>query len=135
MRACACGMEIGPRAEQCKSCYQRKWRANNPEKSLAQIRRKNERQRVLKKKWCQRGRAKHNKIAYYGKIYLATPEWVDMQALYAMYDHCPPGMHVDHIVPIQGENVCGLHVPWNLQYLTAQENSRKRNKVILQGEI
>jgi transcriptional regulator with XRE-family HTH domain len=36
---------------------------------------------------------------------------------------------VDHIVPITGKNVSGLHVPWNLRIITREENSRKNNKV------
>ena len=37
---------------------------------------------------------------------------------------------VDHEIPLQGEDVCGLHVPWNLRVITQDENLKKSNKLV-----
>jgi hypothetical protein len=37
---------------------------------------------------------------------------------------------VDHVVPLQGEEVCGLHVPWNMEVITQDENLKKSNKLV-----
>jgi hypothetical protein len=47
------------------------------------------------------------------------------------YRKCFPGYQIDHIVPLLGKKVSGLHVRWNLQYLTQEENIHKGNKVDL----
>lgn len=57
----------------------------------------------------------------------ATPAWADRNSLADIYRKCPVGLQVDHIIPIKGHNVSGLHVPWNLQYLSLSENSSKGN--------
>ena len=57
-----------------------------------------------------------------------TPKWTDMKKIKEIYLNCPKDMQVDHIVPLQGEFVSGLHVVENLQYLTPKENQIKANK-------
>ena len=69
----------------------------------------------------------------------ATPFWLtkehilEMQEIYKDAQDLlwlnEEGLHVDHIVPLQGKTVCGLHVPWNLQILTSSKNIRKSNKL------
>ena len=68
----------------------------------------------------------------------ATPAWLteehfkQMQRYYTVREWVQSilgeNIEVDHIEPLQGENVRGLHVPWNLQLLTELENIRKGNK-------
>ena len=64
------------------------------------------------------------------KIRVATPKWGDKAAVNRFLDGCPEGHHLDHILPLRGKTVCGLHVLENLQYLPAQDNIRKSNKVV-----
>lgn len=65
------------------------------------------------------------------RVRKATPKWADLAAIREFYKNCPEGYHVDHIIPINGKDVSGLHVIDNLQYLPAMENLKKSNKVIL----
>lgn len=60
----------------------------------------------------------------------ATPPWANQQRIAKLYEECPDGYHVDHVIPLQGRNVCGLHCEDNLQYLPAHENHVKSNKFL-----
>jgi len=64
-----------------------------------------------------------------------TPIWAELDLIKEFYKKCPKGYHVDHILPLKGKTVSGLHVIADLQYLTAEENLRKHNKLILQNEF
>lgn len=80
------------------------------------------------------------KMRYLYALDQATPTWLtkahweEMEAFYAKAKRLTLEsgikMHVDHIIPIRGETVRGLHVPWNLQILTATENISKSNDIV-----
>jgi hypothetical protein len=59
---------------------------------------------------------------------LQTPKWSDLNKIAKFYRDRPEGYHVDHIEPLNGVYVCGLHVIENLQYLTAFDNLSKGNR-------
>ena len=73
------------------------------------------------------------------RIKQATPQWLTKEDLELIKDFYREAQriseetgvrhHVDHIIPLHGENVSGLHVPNNLQILTEKENLSKGNKV------
>ena len=97
----------------------RKWQAENPEKARAAAR-----------KWAAKNRVKlrSDKAARRASERNATPSWVDKAVLQKIYAAASrAGMEVDHIVPLKHPQVCGLHVPCNLQLLTKSENCSKRN--------
>lgn len=72
----------------------------------------------------------------------ATPKWVDRAPIVAVYQQCIAATqttgiphHVDHIVPLRGKNVSGLHVSWNLTVVPAAENLRKGNRMVATGVL
>jgi hypothetical protein len=93
------------------------------------------------KKYSKNNRGKVNaRTARYRATKLqATPKWTtkehkkEMQALYIEANRITKETgarhHVDHIVPLQGENVCGLHLPCNLRIILGSENESKNNRV------
>ncbi|HHQ2714262.1 TPA: hypothetical protein ACSPMB_000091 [Pseudomonas aeruginosa] len=65
----------------------------------------------------------------------ATPKWADPKLIQQVYDLAAKteqesGVphHVDHVVPLRGKNVCGLHVHYNLAVMTAKANKEKSNR-------
>lgn len=56
------------------------------------------------------------------------PKWADLRSISEFYRNRPKGHHVDHVIPLNGKNVSGLHILSNLQYLPAIENEIKSNK-------
>lgn len=81
--------------------------ANNSANEIARVRRR-------------KGRIKH------GELLMSQAEKVEVQGL---YDFCRifKGFEVDHIIPLNGKTVSGLHVLSNLQVLPVSENRSKSN--------
>jgi tRNA nucleotidyltransferase/poly(A) polymerase len=120
------------------------WQLANPEKANANARKwveKNkEKSRKSKMRYfsanLERHCAQQNKRR--ATKLNATPKWLtdfDYDYMLSIYTQAKQleildgiERHVDHIVPLRGKNVSGLHVPWNLQILTATENISKNNK-------
>jgi len=139
--------------------YQRQWVKENPETVRAMQRRwrgeNPEKVRATFKKWVQNNpdayqaalqRYKEKDPDAYRAFRLTSqrnrearklqqmPQWVIYEELLTVYANCPAGMHVDHIIPLrgitfEGNPVSGLHLPWNLQFLTPLENSKKHNRM------
>ena len=73
-------------------------------------------------------------IEYYTQLYQAFPAWCSGHPDFTEInrearDRRARGddVHIDHIVPLVSDIVCGLHVPWNLQVIGADQNVRKSN--------
>jgi len=109
------GKEVRAKRKDKKKVYDKWWKYNT-ESGKAKIKRDKS---IYGREYCSRRRARsrHPLSELYRKEILE------------IYKNCPKGKHVDHIMPLNGENLSGLHVPWNLQYLDAIENIKKSNKI------
>ena len=135
-------------ATQCKSCVKinsaRHYRANAEaiKASTAQYHRDNpEFVLAVNRRWNSLNKDKRN---YYTRLRQAsklnaTPPWLteaqkqEIAHLYWLsrdaYLTTGEKYEVDHIIPLRGKDICGLHVPWNLQVLPADLNRKKSNNV------
>jgi len=57
-----------------------------------------------------------------------TPSWANQEKINFWYECCPKGYHVDHIIPLNGKYISGLHIETNLQWLTPLQNMKKGNR-------
>lgn len=116
--------------------YEKNWERYSKSNSL--YRKKNfEQMSAYKKEWINNNRGKVN--AYFAKRRVlrisATPSYANLAKIEEIYKEAArltkeTGIqhHVDHIVPLKGKTVSGLHHEDNLQILTATENLIKHNK-------
>jgi len=109
--------------------YGKKWRNENAEHS-----------KEYQKRWLVMNRHIHNaKCAKRRAAQLnATPKWANQESIKSLYSLASflnmatfsNGYHIDHIIPLQGKNVCGLHVENNLSILRAFDNRSKGNSFV-----
>lgn len=109
--------------------YMKDWRKTNPEKC-----KKTAAKKYFKNRDEYRYRARCRKAALRER----TPKWLteyDLFVIKCIYEKAKEletvfgiSFHVDHIIPLRGEKVSGLHCPSNLQILPAAENIAKSNK-------
>lgn len=111
-----------------KRAYGMKWRRNNSEKAKEKRRNYNKKHRGKKNYYTANRRASKKR---------ATPQWLTdfdkqyMKSIYLQSSELEKMdgtlCNVDHIIPLNHEKVCGLHVPWNLQILESSVNFKKGN--------
>ena len=97
--------------------YRRAWQKNNPELVKADNKHRRTKHKQATPKWLTQEHKAQIKQFYLDAMLVSKVTGVS----YA----------VDHIVPLRGELVSGLHVPWNLAVITREENSKKSNKINL----
>lgn len=133
---------VGPRklSGHCVACVKERNQvkyAKNPEQAKRAnanwVAKNKDRMKELGREWTLRNRGRKNEQAARRRAAAkrAMPAWADRDEIRAIYARAKElGMEVDHIVPLQSPDVCGLHVGANLQLLPRFENRSKGNKLV-----
>ena len=119
----------------CSNKCRNKFKMNNKARKLFNLNyKKSGRKSLINKRYAntEKGRLtnSHNNALRHSRKLKAVPKWANIEKIREIYRNRKKGYHVDHIIPLKGENVCGLHVENNLQYLTAKQNIMKGNKFL-----
>lgn len=78
-------------------------------------------------------RAQKRSRAYYLRLYQATPLWARRKDIAEIYTRAAVmraagfDVEVDHVIPLNGTDICGLHCPANLQIIPRLTNQKKSN--------
>ncbi len=144
MKQCKyCSIEFKPRiskqvtcsSKKCLQEYKNEWGRNNPACKKAWLERNPEKRKQSSAEYQKRNWQYYNQYSrlYAARLLQAKPKWLnELDELYLeeIYDLARRrNLEVDHIIPLKGKFVCGLHVPCNLQLLTRSQNAKKSNKV------
>ena len=128
-------------AGHCKDCDRKRARAyylKNKEKAQARTeayRKENlDKHRIYSKRHYETNKHQYRQreMAYQLAKRQQAPDWltkahqVEMEGVY-QFCQIFSDFQVDHIVPIRGKQISGLHVPWNLRAITRSENAQKSN--------
>ena len=116
------------------------WYKNNKDKKRAYDAKRREEKRHLyrdaSKRWhrAHPDRKNADTSARRKRVRQRMPPWIIPSAMKCFYEQAQRvslclsiAHHVDHIIPLRGKTVSGLHVPWNLQVISATKNMRKQN--------
>jgi len=135
--------ETREKNKQAKAEYMKKWRSENKDKvkeHKAKSQKKNMAAALVRTKRYRetdKGRlvAQAVRDSYRKRVKEQSLNMYDKAAIIEIYKKCKEismmtgeSYEVDHIIPIKGELVSGLHVSWNLRVITAKENRTKSNK-------
>ena len=116
----------------CKDC-KRDWGLQNPEYFENYLEENREELTKYKRQWhlLHIDSVRASKIKSQTNRNLRVVAWTDWDNIIEFYDKRPDDKVGDHYIPLIGKKVSGLHVSWNLQYLTPEANRLKHNNIDL----